>query len=125
MMKYLFLSLALFLLLLQPNSILLKSVNGQSNIVTIEFRKINSVQLDQALSGNHIEGYTVMFCENEPAGYDETIPKLVSKNTEVLITGNDILKIYAVNKKFGIWIYFVFNKELVSDEFHLIISSLF
>ena len=114
-MKSLSLSSLMLLLFLQPNLILpVEDNNQQQTPATIEFRKINAVQLDQALHGNKIDGYKVMLCEKEPAGYSKERPNLVSENIEVLVTRDKILRIYAISKKSGIWIYFIFDKETSS-----------
>ena len=114
-MKYITLNSLVLLLVLQTNSVIPEENTDQKqNTAIIEFRKINAIQLDQALNGNKIDGYTVMLCEKEPAGYSEKEPKLVSENIEVLITRDKILRIYAINRTHSIWIYFILDKETSS-----------
>ena len=115
MMKYITLNSLVLLLVLQTNSVIPEENTDQKqNTAIIEFRKINAIQLDQALNGNKIDGYKVMLCEKEPAGFSKERPNLVSENIEVLVTRDKILRIYAISKKSGIWIYFVFDKETSS-----------
>ena len=122
MIKNITLSSLALILILQINLVFPEDNNCEKyDTAQIEFRKIDSVHLDQALDGKVIEGYKVMFCEKEPSGYEKPIPKLVSENIEVLIPRNQILKIYAIkkyirfNKKYEIWIYFVLDKEVSSE----------